>query len=116
MAQDNSWPLAPGPWLLTYSASPCALSPIVRSLIALQPIGYIRPRRPPVPNGITVQNTSSNSFHLPAAICSATCGAYSAYRGSVSQARMFASAETVTFPSGTAVSNADKAVDESIHG
>ena len=35
--------------------------------MALEPIGYILPRRPPVPNGITVQNTSSSSCHLPAA-------------------------------------------------
>ena len=32
------------------------------------------------------------------------------------RAAMFASAEAVTFPSGTAVSNADKAVDVSIRG
>ena len=33
--------------------------------MALEPIAHIRPRRPPVPNGITVQNASSSSFHLP---------------------------------------------------
>src|SRR5688572_6798194 len=82
----------------TYSASPCALSPIVRSLIALQPIGYIRPRRPPVPNGITVQKTSSNSFHWPAAMCSATCEAYCAYRGCVSHWRMFSLADLLSEP------------------
>src|SRR4051812_35295680 len=56
-------------------------------------MGYILPRRPPVPNGITVQNTSSSSFQLYAAICSATCGAYSAYRGSVSHLRTFLTAD-----------------------
>src|SRR3954466_10895215 len=66
---------------------------MVRSLMALEPMGYIRPRRPPVPNGITVQKTSSSSFHLPAAMCSATCGAYSAYRGSVSHLRIFSAAD-----------------------
>src|SRR5262249_18724136 len=65
---------------------------MVRSLMALQPMGYIRPRRPPVPKGITVQKTSSSSFHLPAAMCSATCGAYAAYRCSVSHLRMLAAA------------------------
>ncbi len=34
---------------------------MVRSLIALEPIGYILPRRPPVPKGMIVQKTSSNS-------------------------------------------------------
>jgi len=33
--------------------------------MALDPTGNITPRRPPVPNGITVQNTSS-SFFQPA--------------------------------------------------
>ncbi len=57
--------------------SPWALSPMVRSLMALQPIGYIRPRRPPVPKGIVVQKASSSSAHFSAARCSATWGAYS---------------------------------------
>ena len=30
--------------------------------MALEPIGYIFPRRPPVPNGMTVQKTSSSCF------------------------------------------------------
>ena len=39
-----------------------ALSPIVRSLTVFEPKGYIFPRRPPVPNGMMVQNASSSSF------------------------------------------------------
>ena len=46
------------------AASPWALSPIVRSLMALVPMGYIRPRRPPVPKGIMVQKTSSSCLPL----------------------------------------------------
>src|SRR6185295_18422412 len=102
MAQDN-WP---SPCTsLTYSARPWALSPIVRSLIALEPIGYILPRRPPVPNGIVVQKTSSSSFQRASARCSATSGAYLTYRGSVSQARiLFAAVGLSSFASAAELS------------
>src|SRR6187551_2963318 len=82
---------------------------MVRSLIALQPIGYMRPRRPPVPKGITVQKASSSSFQLPAEIASATCGAYSAYLGSVSQVRMLVAAVEETFSADSASTSFDNA-------
>ncbi len=84
--------------LRTYSARPWALSPIVRSLMAFEPTGYILPRRPPVPNGITVQYASSRSFHAPASIREPSSEANSAYRGSVSQVRMVAAEWSVTVP------------------
>jgi hypothetical protein len=46
--------------------------------MALEPTGCIVPRRPPVPKGITVQKTSSSSFHEPASIRAATSPANSA--------------------------------------
>ena len=40
-----------------------------------EPIGYILPRRPPVPNGMIVQKASSSSFQRASVSCSATIGA-----------------------------------------
>ena len=37
---------------------------MVRSLIALEPMGYIFPRRPPVPKGMIVQKASSSACHF----------------------------------------------------
>ena len=53
-----------------WTTIPCADSAIVRSLIVAGPISPIGPRRPPVPNGMAVQNIASSFCQLPARMSS----------------------------------------------
>ena len=79
---------------------PWAVWPIVRSLMALQPIGYMRPRRPPVPKGMVVQKASSNSGHFSRRDAQPLGGHDRRRYGWVSQMRMLAVADTDNLPAG----------------
>src|SRR5437868_7937278 len=62
---------------------------------------------------MTVQNASSSGFHRPAAICRATSGAYSEYRGSVSHSRIDRAASGEMFLAAKAASSLASAASRS---
>ena len=104
-----SWATAMRPLVCPVSwrwrARPCALSAMVRELIVAVPSGPITPRRPPVPNGMSSQNSRTNSSVSSASSSAATAPENSPSAGSVSQRRIRPATSGSIRPSATACSN-----------
>ena len=98
------------PVSLRWQARPWALSAMVRSLMVAVPSGPITPRRPPVPKGISSQNSSTSRSKSSASTSAATSSANSASAGSMIQRVMRRAIWRSIRPFATACSN--RAMDD----